>query len=172
MIFSWWVSRRDYNNFTSLKHGILGPDRSHAQGRSAARVANRSHDRPNLSHVACFLAIGMTKHTSSDMFWLKMLARYLKGRARAKVYFEFEDVQELTLYTDSVWCSCCSELKCSGSLRRPRRAGSLSGGIFRKGFHVKHFDVKRQWFQECITSRTIYVHVIDRTDNRELQQYN
>ena len=104
---------------------LLGVVQARLYRKSAARIAYLSQDRPGLSHASCVLATGMANPTTTDMWRLKRAARYLKGHARAKIKYEFQEpVQELTLYTDSDWAT---DLK-------TRR--SLSGGLL---FHGKHY---------------------------------
>ena len=67
----------------------------------------------------------MSEPTEEDWSKLVRLAKYLHGKPRCVVWYEFQDEPlALTAYTDSDFAGC----------RRPRR--STSGGCIVNGLHV------------------------------------
>ena len=88
----------------------------------AARAMYLSLDRPDIMFSAKELCREFAAPTCHRVVKLKRLVRYLKGRPRMQLVFQFQEMPDaLTTFTDSDWAGC------------PYSRRSTSGGIVMLG---------------------------------------
>ena len=82
-------------------------------------------DRADIQFATKELARSMAKPTRGDVLKAKRIARYLRGRPRLVINFDWcEPCSELTGYSDSDWAGCAASRK------------STSGGVLMIGGHL------------------------------------
>ena len=104
---------------------LLGKDGATRFRRSAARINYVALDRLDLGYAAKELSRGMANPTEKDMVKLKRVIRYLRGKPRMEMMFEWQaPSKHLVTFVDSDWAGCAATRK------------STSGGIVTYGKHV------------------------------------
>jgi hypothetical protein len=90
-----------------------------------ARANFLAGDRPDIGYAVKELCRGMAKPTSRHASALKRLARYLVGRPRVVLHFEWQSAPAtLDVYSDSDWAGCAVTRR------------STTGGVLMRGSHV------------------------------------
>ena len=90
----------------------------------AMRVAYLAQDRTDLQFAVKERARGMSKPTRDDQLKLKCIGRYLKGRPRAVIVFNKQQlVSYVDVFGDSDWAGCIKTRK------------STNGGVLMIGSH-------------------------------------
>jgi len=103
----------------------LPPDRVRMYRGLVARANYLSQDRVDIQYSVKELARGMSGPTEGHWYALKRLARYLKGKSRVVIKYEFQDLPEvLRTFADSDWAGCRATRK------------STSGGMMMFGCHL------------------------------------
>ena len=93
--------------------------------RAAARINYVALDRPDLSFASRVASSHMSNPMEGDEHVVKRIIRYLKGKPRVAIRYEFqEDPNTLTVFTDSDWAGD----------EKTRR--STSGGVVCRGSHT------------------------------------
>ena len=111
----------------------LEPELATKHRRACATINYVSHDRPDLSVVACELAKTMANPCTGDEALVKRCLRYLRGLPRAIQLYRFRNDYVtrrpcLQLWTDSDWANC------------PTTRKSNSGGVLcLNGSPIKHW---------------------------------
>ena len=91
---------------------------------TVARAKYLSTDRPDIQFAVKKLATGMSSPTNKNWQELKILGRYLKGKPRLTIKYDWQDpINVLTSFSDSDWAGD----------RKSRK--STSGGIISAGSH-------------------------------------
>jgi hypothetical protein len=91
----------------------------------AARSNYLAADRPDIQYAVKEICRGMSSPTRGGWRKLKRLGRYLVGRPRAILRYDFQEEQgKFTGYSDSDWAGC------------KKTAKSTSGGIISRGWHM------------------------------------
>ena len=82
----------------------LNPEDSNRYRRMVARLNFLAQDRPDIAYATKELARGMANPTESDMERLKRMGRYLQGRMRYIVMYNFQkDTYSVNAFSDSDW---------------------------------------------------------------------
>ena len=101
--------------------------------RVVARINYVGVDRPDLSFASRVASSHMSNPKEGDEQVIKRIIRYLKGKPRVAIRYEFQDdPHTLTVYMDSVW---------AGDETTQR---STSGGVVCRGSHTTSWWCKLQ----------------------------
>ena len=110
---------------TSADHQVELCDKETTSYRAfVARCNYLSPDRPDIAFAVKELAKAMSKPTRGDMQRFKRLARYLKGKPRLLLNFNWQPMQSIVItYSDADWAGCRDARK------------STTGGCITVGSH-------------------------------------
>ena len=107
------------------KDEVLEPDQARRYRAVAARLNYLAADRVDIQYAVKEAARAMSSPRTSHWAMLNRIGRYLVGRPRLVVNFNWQPRQSLaTAFTDSDWAGCA------------KTARSTSGGIITLGSHV------------------------------------
>ena len=101
--------------------------------RAAARINYIALDRPDLSFASRVASSQMSSPKEGDEQLIKRIIRYLKGKPRVAIRYEFQEESEgITVFTDSDWAGDKATRK------------STSGGVVCRGQHTISWWCKLQ----------------------------
>ena len=104
---------------------LLGPQEAREHRGIAARLNYLTVDRADIQFATKELARTMSAPKRGDVAKAKRIARYLLGRPRAVMNFDWqEEAETLSVYSDSDWAGCVATRK------------STSGGVAMIGGHL------------------------------------
>ena len=101
--------------------------------RAAARINYVALDRPDLSFASRVASSHMSSPKEGDNQLIKRIIRYLKGKPRVAIRYQFQEESEgITVYTNSDWLGDTEARK------------STSGGVVCQGSHTISWWCKLQ----------------------------
>ena len=93
--------------------------------RASARINYAALDRPDRSFASRVASSRMSCPHEGDDLVIKLIIRYLKGKPRVAIRYQFQGESEgITVYTDSDWAGDIATRK------------STSGGVVCRGSHT------------------------------------
>ena len=111
----------------------MGPADATLYRRAAARINYVALDRPDLSFASRVASSCMSNPKEGDEAIIKRIIRYLKGKPRVAIRYQFqEETEGIIVYTDSDWAGDPSSRK------------STSGGVVCRGHHTLSWWCKLQ----------------------------
>ena len=114
-------------------HGVGGEAEGQAMSpanatlyrRAAARINYVALDRPDLSFASRVASSKMSDPQEGDDQIIKRIIRYLKGKPRVAIRYQFQEgTEKIVVYTDSDW---------AGDVKTRK---STSGGVVCRGSHT------------------------------------